>query len=125
MRRNAEKKAKKMEREAGYKYLEQLDNAEAEARVADFWACDDEEAENTGSVEDEDEDEDYCCEIDDETHKATKNMCDIPLTALMAMKYSISNRGTSAIISGFLLDMEMVSSPEEAYKLLDHKKIYR
>ena len=123
-RRNEEVKAKKKEREDGYKLLEQMDNAEAAANMEAFLNSDDNEAVDSGCGWDDDDD-DYELEIDDDIHKSTLNMCDLPLTALMAMKYNYSNRGTAAVINGFLVDLKIVSSVEEAAKLIDHKKIYR
>ena len=104
-----------------------MDDAQAEANVNAFLECGNDEPDDvaTGSGKDADEDYEIDEEINEEVHKATRNMCDLPLTALMAMKYNSSNRGTAAIITGFLIDMEIVSSIEDAAKVLDHKKIYR
>ena len=126
-RRSAEKKAKKAERDAGYKLIDAMDNAAAEESLNAFLNDDDDGVDKIPeSTMDEDEDwlpEDL--QFLDEEHKAQRNYCDLQLTAMMSMKYNFSNSGVAAIIAGFLIDTGAVSSADAAAKIVDRNKIYR
>ena len=126
-RRSAEKKAKKAERDAGYKLIDAMDNAAAKESLNAFLNDDDDGVDKSpDSMMDEDEDwlpEDL--EFLDEEHKAQRNYCDLQLTAMMSMKYNFSNSGVAAVIAGFLIDNGYVSSADAAAKIVDRNKIYR
>ena len=123
-RRSAEKKAKKAERDAGYKLIEAMDNAAAQETLNAFLNEDD----DADKIPEIDEDEDWLqedLEFLEEEHKAQRNYCDLQLTAMMSMKYNFSNSGVAAIIAGFLIDTGAVSSANAAAKIVDRNKIYR
>ena len=104
-----------------------MENVEAQERLEAFYNdCD---ANDIFPEPMDYDDEDYFLhedlDFDEDILKSARNTCDLPLTALMTMKYNVSNRAAASITSGILIDLGLVDSVDAASKLVDHNKIYR